>query len=802
MNRAADVVVIGTGVAGLSTAVALAATRRVLLVSTGFGSTPWAQGGIAAAYGADDPLGHAHDTEVAGAGFCDSRIVRALVEEGPQRLAELIALGARFDRNADGSLSRTLEGGHDRSRVVHADGDASGAEVHRALRKALDLTDVQTVHGRAVGLIKSASGSVTGVLVEDDTGTDQIDARAVVLATGGIGNAYSASTNPSTVRGDGIALALRAGASLVDMEFVQFHPTALFTGDAAGQLPLVTEALRGEGAVLRDVHERRIMPGVHPRADLAPRDIVARAIESTMRRDGSDHVWLDARSIPEDTMRRRFPTVLASCRQIGVDLRREPIPVAPAAHFSCGGIRTNRDGATDVPGLYAVGEAAASGVNGANRLASNSLLEGLVFGRRVATALTLELPAASNGPESSLVMDEDQDPQAIRAILSKYAGIRRDGSGLRAAQDELESVGDGPLATVARAVVAAATTREDSRGCHWRSDHPRTDERWDTHIVVRLDADGRPAAYGSHPPCRTPPSRPTRQGSGGVLAEAVRRALAEDHAEDDITTQWAVPDGTLARARVVARQDGVISGAAIPAEVYRQLGSEVVVTEHVQDGDHVRTGQDLLTLAGPAREIITGERTALNFLQHMSGIATSAATYAEAVTGLPTRILDTRKTSPGLRALDKAAVVAGGVSNHRLDLAAMVLLKENHIAAAGGVSAAIAAVRAHNSRRVAIEVEVTSTAQAIEALDAGVKWIMLDNMPLDQMRHIVGLRGSKAARLEASGSITLDTVRAVAETGVDAISVGAITHSAPAFDLSLLLTQTAPVGSEPAVSAG
>ncbi|MDN5853457.1 MAG: L-aspartate oxidase, partial [Actinomycetia bacterium] len=524
MRRSADVVVIGTGVAGLSTALALAATRDVLLVSAGSGSTPWAQGGIAAAYGDDDPLGHAHDTEVAGAGFCDPRNVRALVEEGPQRLAELVALGTRFDRDADGSLSRTLEGGHDRRRVVHAGGDASGAEVHRALLSALHLADVQTVQGRAIGLIKSGSGSIAGVLVEEDAGIGQIDARAVVLATGGIGNAYLASTNPSTVRGDGIALALQAGASLVDMEFVQFHPTALFTGDLRGQLPLVTEAVRGEGAVLRDFHGRRIMTGVHPRADLAPRDIVAQAIESTMRRDGCDHVWLDARSIPADTVRRRFPTVLASCRQIGVDMLREPIPVTPAEHFLCGGIRTNRDGATDVPGLYAVGEAAASGVHGANRLASNSLLEGLVFGRRVATALTLALPAASDDQSSSQVMGEDDDPQTIRAILSKYAGIRRDGSGLRAAQDELEFVGDGPLATVARTVVAGAITREDSRGCHWRSDHPRTDERWDKHLVIRLDEDGRPAVYISRPERRAPAPRAAHQTAVavGAMADAVR----------------------------------------------------------------------------------------------------------------------------------------------------------------------------------------------------------------------------------------------------------------------------------------
>ncbi|TCC49051.1 L-aspartate oxidase [Kribbella capetownensis] len=494
MTRAVDVVVIGAGVAGLSTALGLAATREVLLLSAGDGSTPWAQGGVAAAYGEDDPLDHLLDTDVAGAGFCDPRNVRALVEEGPQRLAELIAQGARFDRNADGSLSRTLEGGHGHPRIVHAGGDATGAEVHRALRSAVQLAGVQTITGRTVGLIQSDTGRIGGVLVEAGGQISQIDARAVVLATGGIGNAYLASTNPSTVCGDGIALALRAGASLVDMEFVQFHPTALFTGETSGQLPLVTEAVRGEGAVLRDIHGRRIMAGRHPRADLAPRDIVAREIEATMRRDGSDHVWLDATAIAPDVLRQRFPTVLASCARIGVDLLSEQIPIAPAEHFLCGGIRTDRNGATDVPGLYAAGEVAATGVHGANRLASNSLLEGLVFGRRVATALTLDLPPTVQGRSHEVALGHDREPERIRAILTKYAGIRRDGAGLNAAGEELEALGNGPLATVARSVIEAATARQESRGCHWRSDYPRSDERWNEHVVVRLDEEDRPTA--------------------------------------------------------------------------------------------------------------------------------------------------------------------------------------------------------------------------------------------------------------------------------------------------------------------
>ena len=383
-----DVLVVGAGVAGLSTALGLAAVRSVLVLSAGDGSTPWAQGGIATAFGDDDPADHAADTHDRRGRHLRRGRGTALVEEGPALVAELIVSGAVLDRAADGSLSRTLEGGHGRARVVHAGGDATGAEVARSLRAAVRAAGVEVVDTRMTGLLLDTAGRVVGAVTEQG----EIRARAVVLATGGIGNAYRASTNPAAVRGEGIALALRAGASLVDMEFVQFHPTALHTGATTGQLPLVTEAVRGEGGHLIDAHGRRIMADRHPLGDLAPRDIVAREIDAVMRRDGADHVWLDATAIDAAVLRRRFPTVLASCAAIGVDLTTAPIPVAPAEHFLCGGIRTDRRGATDVPGLYAVGEAAATGVHGANRLASNSLLEGLVFGRRLAGELTLALP--------------------------------------------------------------------------------------------------------------------------------------------------------------------------------------------------------------------------------------------------------------------------------------------------------------------------------------------------------------------------------------------------------------------------
>jgi L-aspartate oxidase len=516
------VVVVGSGIAGLTTALHMREAGLhvtvVTKVNVDDGSTRWAQGGIAAVLDPrDSPADHAADTLTAGAGLCDPAAVEVLVTEGPARLRELIKWGAEFDRHPDGTLMLTREGGHHANRVVHAGGDATGGEVQRALQAAVRADPwIRLVeHALVVDLVTS-DGRVRGVTLHvlgegSAEGIGAVLGRAVVLATGGMGQVFDATTNPVVSTGDGVALALRAGAAVADLEFVQFHPTVLAT-PVPGTRPLITEALRGEGAHLVDAGGDRFLLGQHELAELAPRDVVAKAAYRVMRSAGTDHVYLDARHLGGDFLARRFPTISAACRAAGIDPARQLIPVAPAAHYASGGVVTDHHGRTTIPGLYACGEVACTGVHGANRLASNSLLEGLVFARRIAADLAGSPASPSPAPglgetagtrEGGHPGSAETEKAAVQRAMGAGAGVLRSGAGLVRAAEVLRGMADvaarasgtagwelANLVTVATAVVAAAYARQETRGCHWREDWPKQDEAWSGHLRGAIGPDG------------------------------------------------------------------------------------------------------------------------------------------------------------------------------------------------------------------------------------------------------------------------------------------------------------------------
>jgi len=516
----ADVIVVGSGIAGLTTALRLRQrVDRVLLVTKTVlseGSTLWAQGGIAAALDpADSPEEHLHDTLVAGVGICDVEAVRALVTEGPRRVRELVALGAEFDTDEDGEIKLTREGGHHRDRIAHAGGDATGREISRALIAALhrvqDDPGIEVVeHALVVDLLLDATGRTCGVTLHvigegQRDGVGAARARAVVLATGGLGQVYAATTNPSVATGDGLAAALRAGAEVSDVEFVQFHPTVLWLGPASrGQQPLISEAVRGEGAFLVDRDGVRFMQGRHPLADLAPRDVVSRAIVERMRETGEDHVYLDARHLGREFLEKRFPSIVERCRELGLDPAVDLLPVAPAQHYASGGVRTDLRGRTSVEGLYACGEVSCTGVHGANRLASNSLLEGLVFANRIADDIAERLaadelppvpPGQAGRPPGARALLAEAARTRVQAAMTAGAGAVRTAESLAATAADLaalavRSLDDGAaepgpqswettnLLHVGQLLTHLAASREETRGGHVRDDFRELDDAW------------------------------------------------------------------------------------------------------------------------------------------------------------------------------------------------------------------------------------------------------------------------------------------------------------------------------------
>ena len=627
------------------------------------------------------------------------------------------------------------------------------------------------------------------MLVRNADGLGVVHAPSVILATGGLGHLYSATTNPEGSTGDGIALALWAGVGVSDIEFIQFHPTMLFDRDAAGRRPLITEALRGEGAVLRDARGDSVTAGVHPMGDLAPRDVVAAAIEARLRETGDECVYLDARSI--DRFEQRFPTVTAACRAAGIDPTRQPIPVVPGAHYSCGGVLTDVYGRTELPGLFAAGEVARTGMHGANRLASNSLLEGLVVGGRAGRIAAEHAVGAGSADGQSRTCttgyarppDTAERDDAVglggprRRRVGRPRRARSAGRAARAMSSRADFE-DAALTATARVVDEAARARTETRGCHHRSDYPadRSGAGLQSHGARRTarppachEADRRRAVRGAHHdssrPRRGPALRARRHHAWPPCPRVPRRwphwspgSRAWPPASTWpcwCSTRCSVPDGYR-----VAR----------PGRGRHPAGAGAV----------------LLRVEGRRRGLLTAERTLLNLVCHLSGIATATAAWVDAVEGTNAKIRDTRKTLPGLRALQKYAVRVGGGVNHRMGLGDAALIKDNHVAAAGSVVAALRAVRAA-APDLPCEVEVDTLEQLDEVLGEDVQLILLDNFPVWQTQIAVQRRDSRApgVRLESSGGLSLDTAAEYAGTGVDYLAVGALTHSVRVLDVGL-----------------
>jgi L-aspartate oxidase len=497
-----DFLVIGAGVAGLRAAIELARNGAVLVIakdSLRESSSEYAQGGIAVALSDDDEVAlHEQDTLYAGDGLCNRTAVHTLVEEGPAAIQDLIEWGAEFDREGK-ELSFTREGAHSRNRILHAHGDSTGREIARTLfRKASSLPNVSFLsYSAIVDLLVGKGGNddngrVTGAVAFEakERRMVEIRARSVLLATGGLGRVFLETTNPDVATGDGVAMARRAGAEISNIEFVQFHPTALHVEGAPRFL--LSEALRGEGALLRNKDGEAFMHRYHELKDLAPRDVVSRSIVAEMRRTGSPHVWLDLTSRPADFIRHRFPRVFETCLAYGVDISTQPAPVHPAAHYAMGGVRTDLDARSTVAGLYAAGEVACTGVHGANRLASNSLLEAAVFGARAGRAMLRDASAPAHAESSTPALLAPQlEEKQLRELTWEYCGISRNRNGLEAAVNALDRIIWEPMTDpalhsielrnmveVARLIAAAALWREESRGAHYRTDFPEKREEF------------------------------------------------------------------------------------------------------------------------------------------------------------------------------------------------------------------------------------------------------------------------------------------------------------------------------------
>lgn len=726
-----DVVIAGCGVAGLYAALNLPTSTRVIMLSKGAVDecdSMLAQGGICVLPEGSDYDAFFEDTMHAGHYENRRESVDIMIRSSRSVINDLLAMGVDFERKADGSLDFTREGAHSRPRIAfHA--DITGKEITTKLLQAVrKLDNVQILEHVAMTDIltgeRDGATVCTGVVaVSVDEGNSvrpadelanaaegvhagepfKIHARHTLWATGGIGGVYDHSTNYPQLTGDACYIAQEHGITMEHLDYVQIHPTGLFSPQP-GRTFLISESCRGEGAILLNAAGERFTD------ELQPRDVVAAAIREQMKQDGTEHEWLSFAPVERDVVTGHFANIRARCLEDGRDILDEPIPVTPTQHYFMGGVWVDKDGRTSMLELYAAGETACNGVHGKNRLASNSLLESLVWGRRAAWYMRTG---------ESLAVEQAGEP----ALDGRHRALSADALAI----DDL-----------ARAAGTQAV------------------EEWTMNpITMKL-----------------------------VVDDLILQALREDITFEDVSTVSVCPTARPATVELIAKADGIIAGLDVFARTFELLDSQSSVLFDAADGDEVHAGDHVGQVRGDARVLLSGERVALNYLQRMSGIATYTHRMAAALEGTKTVLVDTRKTTPGMRVFEKAAVEIGGGSNHRYNLSTAVMLKDNHIDAAGGVARAIEMARAHASFTTTVEIECENLDMVREAVEAGADIIMFDNMTHDDMAAAIELIDGRA-KTECSGNVDASNIRALADLGVDFISSGALTHSAPILDLSL-----------------
>ena len=704
-----DILIVGTGCAGLYCALCLPRDKKITLITKSEvekSDSYLAQGGICILKDENDYESFFADTLKAGHGENDRTSVEIMIKSSRDLLADLLSFGVDFQKDENGELLYTKEGAHSDKRILFHK-DITGKEITSKLYdRVKERENITVLENTALLDIIEEKNTCYGAVLRLENGElCTAYAQSLVLATGGIGGLYKHSTNYPHLKADGVAIALKHGIKTQNVSYVQIHPTTLYTKEKGDRSFLISESVRGEGALLYDKNFERFTN------ELLPRDRLTAKIYEQMEKDGTEFVWEDLRVIPEKELLSHFPNIIEACRRAGYDPLKECIPVVPAQHYYMGGVWVDYNSKTSMNNLYAIGETACNGVHGKNRLASNSLLESLVFAKRC--ALDIAKSIGEDMLEPTVNLDKYTDAQALE---NEY-----------------------------RELVLNEIENEKKKGEKSMFDN----------ATLKLQVD-----------------------------PLILSALKEDITSEDVSTNSVMPCYQAGEVDLICKENGVICGLQVFERVFKLLDESTKVELYVSDGDYVKKGQLMAKVHGDIRVLLSGERVALNYLQRMSGIATYTRAVADLLKGTKTKLLDTRKTTPNCRIFEKYSVRIGGGSNHRYNLSDGVLLKDNHIGAAGGVKQAVLMAKEYAPFVRKIEIEVESLDMVKEAVEAGANIIMLDNMTHEQMREAIEYIDGRA-EVEVSGNVTKENIARLTDLGVDFISSGALTHSSPILDISL-----------------